>query len=231
MTPPARPSTRWPSSSASATPAAPGSTTSPPTATPGRYPSLSRKSNPKPIAAAKGPPDAPYLFSFSGIKTAVLRYVETPRHGRLDRSPRAGSSPHLYDPAMPSPSATSKPSTCSPPSSAPSSRTSSARPSPPPSTTARTACSSPAAWPLTANCALDSPQQQRTRPAHRLPLARALHGQRRHDRRRRMAQTPQPATSRARLAHRPRQPPARRRIRHSRKIAADPHEARSNPNA
>ncbi len=87
-TPPAKPTTKSPSSSASATPAAPGSTRSPRTATPAPSPSPSRQSSTGRIATAArsqqkspAPADGPrFDFSFSGIKTAVLRYVADPRH-------------------------------------------------------------------------------------------------------------------------------------------------------
>jgi N6-L-threonylcarbamoyladenine synthase len=88
-TPPAKPSTKSPSFSASATPAVPGSTRSLHTAIRTPSPLHLLNSNQRPTWPVR-PPRAPkaaktspiarldphFLFSFSGIKTAVLRYVE-----------------------------------------------------------------------------------------------------------------------------------------------------------
>ncbi len=94
-------------------------------------------------------------FSFSGIKTAVLRYVET-HHMRASieaRRAALAADPTHHTEECGRTSAISRPSTSSPPSNTPSSATCCARPSPPPKPSAPTASSSPAESPPTANFA------------------------------------------------------------------------------
>ena len=135
---------------------------------------------------------APYLFSFSGIKTAVLRYVEThnmaasiaARRQQITASMKPDEALPLCDSADPRPSRL-----------LPARR----RRRPPPQGLRR----SRALWRARPPYLWRSRRQSRAprallghsdgaRPAHRLSRARPLHRQRRHDRRRRVAQAPRP---------------------------------------
>ena len=114
-----------------------------------------------------------------------------PRSIEARRTAFAADSP-TSNPPKPSTSATSRPSTSSPPSNTPSSATSA------PDLRRRRSPRRPrhlVSGGVAANSELRAPLQGRSRPprsSHRLPLARALHRQRRHDRRRRLAKDPWP---------------------------------------
>ena len=114
--------------------------------------------------------DAPFVFSFSGIKTAVLRYVETHAHARASHRRAAASRSPPSHPNPPTPSPLCDQQTldliasfqCAVVGDLKRKTFAAAEHS------ARMACSSPAESPPTANCAAASPQRQRERG---LPIA------------------------------------------------------------
>ena len=96
---------------------------------PGAVPFSFAQIKQKPHRPGQHSHESRFLFSFSGIKTAVLRYVETHAMAasiaarRQQLTPSAPRPPKPFRTQTPSRFATSRRSICSPPSSAPSSMT------------------------------------------------------------------------------------------------------------